>query len=87
MNHTYTKFLPSEKHHGFARDVVLLSGKIIAFAISLSDLSTLEFSVNFDEISDSLVQKYNNSDKNIAIIFHKDQPIEVDTDNLSWFKF
>jgi hypothetical protein len=68
----------------------LLNGKVIAFAIAGTELSTLQFGdpIDFDKESDALLEKHHDSERNMAFEYVPNIGFdEVDTASQSWFKF
>lgn len=69
---------------------VLPNGKIIAFALAGTDLSVMQLgeSVDFDAESDRLIEKYRDTDKNLAFEYVQNYGFdEVDVDQQKWFHF
>jgi hypothetical protein len=69
---------------------VLPNGKIIAFGIAGTDLSTLQFGddIDFDKESDELIDKHRDSQSNLAFEYVKNVGFdEVDTKGQNWFIF
>ena len=68
----------------------LPNGKVIAFAVAGTELSTLQFGdpIDFDRESDVLFEKHCESDRNMAFEYVSNLGFdEVDTASQSWFKF
>ena len=69
---------------------ILPSGKVIAFGIAGTDLSTLQFGdeIDFDKESDVILEKYRDSKNNMAFEYVPNVGFdEVDTTKQSWFIF
>jgi hypothetical protein len=69
---------------------VLPSGKVIAFGIAGTDLSTLGFGndIDFDKESDELVDKHHDSQNNLAFEYVPNVGFdEVDIKGQTWFIF
>ncbi len=69
---------------------ILPSGKVIAFGIAGTDLSTLQFEgeIDFDKESDIVIEKYHDSKNNIAFEYVPNVGFdEVDTIKQRWFIF
>lgn len=68
----------------------LPNGKIIAFGIAGTDLTTMQFGaeIDFDKESDELIGKNRDSEKNMAFEYVPNFGFdEVDTGAQTWFKF
>jgi len=70
---------------------VLLSGKVIAFGIAGTELSTgLRFGhdIDFDKESDELIEKYNDSKDHLAFEYVQNVGFDkVDVKEQNWFHF
>ena len=69
---------------------ILPSKKIIAFGITGTDLTTMQFGdgVDFDEESDKLLEKYHDSNTNMAFEYIPNVGFEeVEVAEQNWFKF
>lgn len=87
---TMTKFHGDPAGFMQIRYQALSSGKVIAFAIAGTDLSTLQFGnpIDFDQESDALLEEHHNSEKNMAFEYVPNFGFdEVDTASQGWFKF
>jgi hypothetical protein len=68
----------------------LPNGKVIAFAVAGTDLSTMQFDspVDFDSESDALIEKHKDSAENLAFEYVPTFGFdEVDVNQQKWFKF
>ena len=68
----------------------LPNGKVIAFGIAGTDLSTLQFGdeIDFDKESDELLEKHRDSKNNMAFEYVPNVGFdEVDTTQQKWFVF
>ena len=69
---------------------VLPSGKVIAFGIAGTDLSTFEFGndIDFDKESDELIAKHRDSETHLAFEYFPSVGFdEVDVNGQEWFIF
>jgi len=69
---------------------ILSSGKVIAFGIAGTDLSTLQFGdeIDFDKESDITLEKYRDSNSNMAFEYVPNVGFEeVDATKQGWFIF
>jgi len=85
-----TKFRGDSGGFRMIRYEVLPNGKIIAFGIAGTDLTTMQFGdgVDFDKESDGLIEKNLNSENNMAFEYVPNVGFDdVDTKTQSWFKF
>lgn len=85
-----TKFHRDDSGFKQIRYEILYSGKVIAFGVAGTDLSTLQFGdeIDFDKESDAILEKYCDSKNNMAFEYVQDVGFnEVDTIQQSWFVF
>ena len=89
-----TRFKLTKVRHndtGFVqiRSELLKSGKIIAFGIAGTDLSTLQFGnpIDFDALSDEIIANNQDSSENRAYQYEPSLGFyEIDTSDQTWFK-
>lgn len=85
-----TKFRSDGGGFRSIRYEVLPNGKIIAFGIAGTDLTTMQFGndVDFDKESDELIEKNRGSESNMAFEYVPNFGFdEVDTKTQTWFRF
>ena len=85
-----TKFHGDDAGFMQIRYQALPNGRVIAFAVAGTDLSTLQFGdpIDFDKESDVLLEKHDDSDRNMAFEYVPNFGFdEVDTASQNWFKF
>lgn len=85
-----TKFNRDDTSLNQIRYEILPSGKVVAFGIAGTDLSTLQFGdeIDFNKESDVVFEKYHDSKNNMAFVYVPNVGFdEVDTKTQTWFKF
>lgn len=85
-----TKFHSNNSGFMQIRYAILPSGKVIAFGVAGTDLSTLQFSdgIDFDKESDELLEKHHDSKNDMAFEYVPNVGFDdVDTTEQRWFIF
>ena len=82
------KFTMNDSGTVLIRKHVYSNGKIIAFGIAGTDISTLDEEIDFDSQSNELIEKHKDTVDNLVFEFNPEGGFEqVSTNEQTWFSF